>query len=164
MLVLAGAAILLAGCSDYWSVANFKDNPMDHALAGGTVYNSTHMKTVRDRLLKRFPVGQPVIQVTQYLESVGAKCRNSKGVGETVTCRYSQHMDIVLRTPFREYLENRRIYEFRMDLMHRRGLLRGIRVCRQTTVIRYKGTLTDYSERIEYPMECPEGQNTKGGI
>ena len=141
MLVLAGAAILLAGCSDYWSVANFKDNPMDHALAEGTGDNSTHMKAVRDRLLKKFPVGQPVPQVTLYLESVGAKCRNSKGVGETVTCRYSQHMDTVLRTPFSEYLEVRDKYDFRIDLKHRRSLLRDVYVCRRITVIKYKGRL-----------------------
>ncbi len=162
MLVLAGAAVLLQGCSDYWSVANFKDNPMDNALAEGTGDNSTHMKTVRDRLLKRFPVGRPVTQVTQYLESVGAKCRNSKGARETITCRYSQHMDTVLRTPFSEYLEVRDKYDFRIDLKHRRSLLRDVQVCRRITVIKFKGTLTDYSERIVYPMECLKGQDKKG--
>ena len=162
MLVLAGAAVLLQGCSDYWSVANFKDNPMDNALAEGTGDNSKHMKTVRDRLLKQFPVDQSITRVTQYLESVGAKCQNSKGARETVTCRYSQHMDTVFRTPFTEYLVTRRIYDFRMDLMHRLGLLRDVHVCRRITAIKYKGMFNDYNERIEYPFECLKEQNKKG--
>lgn len=161
-LVLAGVAMLLAGCPDYWSVANLKDNPMDRAIATGDY--AVHMKETRERLLKRFPIGQPVSRVSRYLESVGAKCGISKGVSGSVTCRYSQHKDTVFRTAFSEYLEHRRIYDFNIDLKHQRGLLRDVRVCRRITVIRYKGTLTDYSERIEYPFKCPKGQNKKGGI
>ncbi len=161
MLVLAGAAMLLAGCPDYWVLkGHLKDNPMDQAIATGI--ESDHMTEARDRLLKRFLVGQPVAPVRRYLESIGAKCRNSGGTGETVTCRYSQHMDTVFRTAFSEYLEYREKFDFRIDLMHKRGLLREVRVCRQTTVIRYKGTLTDYSEHTEYPMKCLKGQDKKG--
>ena len=161
MLVLAGAAMLLTGCPDYFGKrAHLRDNPMDQAIATGI--ESDHMKETRDRLLKRFPIGRPVVPIRRYLESVGAECRSSEGTGDAVSCRYSQHEDLVFRTAISESLEIRSIYDFRIDLMHQRGLLRDVRVCRRITVIRYKGTLTDYSERIEYPFKCPKGQDKKG--
>ena len=162
MLVLAGAAMLLQGCADYFvKMAHLKDNPMDQAIATGI--ESDHMKETRDRLLKRYPIGRPVAPIRRYLESVGAKCRKSSGTGETVTCRYSQYMDVVFRTPIGEFPEIRDIYDFRIDLMARRGLLGDVRVCRRTTVIWFKGTNSDGKKRIEHPLKCIEGQNTNGG-
>jgi hypothetical protein len=161
MLVLAGAAMLLTGCADYFfKMAHLKDNPMDQAVATGI--ESDHMKEARDRLLKRFPIGRPVASVRRYLESVGAKCLNSKDTSEKVICRYSKHTDIVLRTPLGDIPEYRSIYDFRMELTNRRGLLRGVRVCRRIWVIDYRGRSADRKKRVEVPMECPDGQNTKG--
>lgn len=85
MLVLAGAAMLLAGCSDYWLVANLKDNPMDQAI--DTLIEADHMRETRDRILKRFPLGQPAVQLKLYLESVGAKCRASPQSAATANTR-----------------------------------------------------------------------------
>lgn len=161
ILVLAGAAMLLAGCADYFGKrAHLKDNPMDQAIATGDEF--AHMKETRDRLLRRFPIGQPIAPIRRYLESVGAECRTSKGTGETATCRYSQYEDLVYRTPISQSLVTRSIYDFRIDLRHLRGLLRDVRVCRRITRIHHRGTFTDDIERIEYPMECLKGQDKKG--
>ena len=56
MLVLAGVTMLLVGCSDYRLLANLKDNPMDQAIATGAP--GSDLEETRERLLKRFPVGQ----------------------------------------------------------------------------------------------------------
>ena len=162
MLVLAGAATLLTGCGYLvFNVGDLKDNPMDQAIATGI--ESDQMKETRDRLLKRYPIGGPVASVRRYLESVGAKCLSAGDNGTKVTCRYSKHTDIVLRTPLGDIPEIRSIYDFRIELSHERGQLRGVRVCRRISVIEYRGTSADRKKRIEIPMECPEGQNTKGG-
>ena len=159
MLVLAGAAILLQGCTGYFvKEAHLKDNPMDQAILTGD--EGKHMKGTRERLLKRFPIGQPVGPVKRYLESVGAKCGESAGDNVAATCRYSQVVDIVLRTPIGDFPEVRSICNFRIVLVAQQGRMRDVRVCRQTTVIWYN----DGNKRAEYPMKCPEGQNTKGGI
>lgn len=161
-LILAGAMIfLLQGCADYFvKTAHLKDNPMDQAIATGI--ESDHMKETRDRLLKRFPIGRPVAPIRRYLESVGAKCRGSSGTGETVICRYSQHMDTVFRTPIGEFPEIRRSYDFRIDLLPKQGILRDVRVCRRTTVIWFNGTNSEGKKRSEHPLKCLKGQKTKG--
>ena len=133
---------------------------MDQAILTGDEFK--HMKETRDRLLKRFPIGRPVAPAKRYLESVGAKCGESSGTNVAVTCRYSQYMDIVLRTPIGDFPEIRHIYNFRIVLVAQNGRLRDFLVCRQTTAIRFKGAGSDREKRTEYPMKCPEGQNTKG--
>ena len=161
MLVLAGAATLLTGCGYLvFNVGDLKDNPMDQAIATGI--ESDQMKETRDRLLKRYPIGGPVASVRRYLESVGAKCLSAGDNGTKVTCRYSKHTDIVLRTPLGDILEIRDTYDFRIELVHKRGLLRDVRVCRQITRDWFKGAISDRRKRIKYPMKCPDGQNTKG--
>ncbi len=135
---------------------------MDQAILTGM--ESKHMKETRDRLLKRFPIGQPVAPAKRYLENVGAKCGESSGANVAVTCRYSQYMDIVLRTPIGDFPDSRDIYTFRIDLLAQQGRLRDVRVCEQITRVWFRGAGSDRNERTEYPMECPEGQNTKGGI
>lgn len=161
MLVLSGAAMLLQGCAYFvLNVGDLGDNPMDQAIATGI--ESDQMKETRDRLLKRFPIGRPVESARRYLESVGAKCLNSDGAGTKVICRYSKHTDVVLRTPLGDIPEFRSIYDFRIELTNRRSLLRGVRVCRRIWVIEYRGAPADRKKRVEVPMECPDGQNTKG--
>ena len=160
MLVLAGVAMLLVGCSDYRLLANLKDNPMDQAIATGAP--GSDLEETRERLLKRFPVGQPVAPVIRYLKSVGASCRNSQGSSETVTCRYFQKMDLVFSTPVGESLEIRDTFDFHIDLKHRRGVLWDARVCLTITVIRYRGTLTNHKNRTKYPIKCSREQNRKG--
>ena len=163
MLVLAGAAMLLQGCTGYFvKMSHLKDNPMDQAVFTGNEFK--HMQETRERLLKRFPIGRPVAPAKRYLESVGAKCRESSGANVTVTCRYSQIVDVVLRTPIGDFPEIRSIYTFRIDLSARQGRLRGVRVCEQITRIWFKDAGSGRKKRTEYPMECPERQNTKGGI
>jgi hypothetical protein len=161
-LIPATAAILLLqGCTDYFvKEGHLSNNPMDEAIRTGI--SSYHMKETRDRILKRFRPGQPVVELSRYLESVGAKCRTPEGAGKIVTCRYSQYTDLVFRTPFGESLEYRDTSYFRIELMHQRGLFRDVRVCRRITRIRYKGTLTDYSERAEFPMKCSKEPDKKG--
>ena len=161
MLVLAGAAMLLQGCADHFvKMAHLKDNPMDQAILTGM--ESKHMKETRDRLLKRFPIGRPVAPAKRYLESVGAKCRESSGANTTVTCRYSQIVEVVLRTPIGDFPRIRNIYNFRIDLLAQQGRLRDVRVCEQITRVWFRGAGSDRKIHTEYPMECPEGQNTKG--
>ena len=161
LLVLAGAAMLLQGCAYYvFNLGDFKDNPMDQAIATGN--QDDHMKETRERLLKRYPIGRPVATVREYLQSVGAKCRNGQNTGAPVTCRYSKYADDVLRTPLGDILEIRDTHNFRIELIHRRGLLREVRVCRQITREWFDGVIPERTERTEYPMECLNGQNTKG--
>ena len=161
MLVLAGAAMLLQGCGYLvFNVGDLKDNPMDQAIATGI--QSDHMRETRDRLLKRFPIGQPVAPVRRYLEGIGAKCWKSGDTGTTVTCRYSKYTDVVFRTPLGDILEIRDTYDFRIEIVHKRGLLRDVLVCRQITRDWFKGAISDRRKRIKYPMKCPDGQNKKG--
>lgn len=153
--------LLLQGCSDYFvKEGHLSNNPMDEAIRTGI--SSYHMKETRDRILKRFRPGQPVMELSRYLESVGARCKKSEGAGNLVTCWYSQYVDLVFRTPFGESLEYRDTNYFRIELMHQRGLFRDVRVCRRITRIWSKGTLTDFSERVEIPMKCSKEPNKKG--
>ena len=162
MFVLAGAAILLQGCAGYFvKMAHLKDNPMDQAIATGD--EGVHMKETRDRLLKRFPIGQPVAPVKRYLESVGARCRETSGANVKVTCRYSQNMDIVFRTPIGDFPEIRSIYNFRIVLLAQQGRLRDVRVCRRITVIWFNDTKSDGRKRVEYPVKCLKGQARREG-
>ena len=133
---------------------------MDQAIATGN--QDDHMKETRERLLKRHPIGRPVASVSDYLQSVGAKCRNGQNAGAPVTCRYSKYADHVLRTPLGDIREIRDTYNFRIELFHQTELLREVRVCRQTTREWFDGATSKRKERIKYPMKCPEGQNTKG--
>ena len=160
-LGLAGAAMLLQGCAYYvFNLGDFKNNPMDQAIATGN--QDDHMKETRERLLKRYPIGRPVASVSDYLQSVGAKCRGGQNASAPVTCRYSKYADIVLRTPLGDIREIRHTYKFHIDLFHQRRLLRDVHVCRQTTVTWFRGTKSGSKESEEHPLKCLKGQNTKG--
>lgn len=161
MLIPAVASILLLqGCDYALEMGHLKDNPMDQAI--DTLIEADHMRETRDRILKRFPIGRPAAQLRQYLESVGSRCKEASGKGIAAICRYKQHQDTVFRTPFGRSRENRRIYDFRIELLQRRGLLSDVRVCRRIIIVRYRGTITDYSERIELPIKCLDGRHKKG--
>lgn len=155
------AMLLLQGCSDYFiKEAHLTNNPMDEAIREGS--ETALAKRTREILLERFPLRHPIKSVRDYLEGVGAKCNKPEKETGKIICSYTQYNEMVFRTPIGEFPEFRSLYTFHIELLHAQKLIRNLRVCLQITVIRYRGTLTDYSERIEYPMECPEGQNKKG--
>ena len=161
MLIPAVAAILLLqGCDYVLEMGHLKDNPMDQAI--DTLIEADQMRETRSRILKRFPLGRPAVQLRRYLESVGSQCEGASSKGIAATCRYKQHQDTVFRTPFTKSREIRRIYDFRIELLQRRGLLSDVRVCRRIITIHYRGTITDYNERIEQPIKCLDGRHKKG--
>ena len=154
MILGFAATALLPGCTDYViKRGHLKDNPMDQAIATGD--EGVHFQEARDRLLKRFPLGPPVMTVSRYLESVGAKCRRPKAGNASVVCDYRQKEDLVLRTPVGEFLSIRSLYDFRISLAGSRQRLSGVEVCRRITAVYFKETSGKPVSRREYPMRCP---------
>jgi len=88
-VVLFGTA--MTGCArwpgPYLAGGHLEDNPFDQAISSGMW--STASDGARQRLLARYPVGSPVIEIRRYLESIGASCERARG-GPFV-CKYSQH-------------------------------------------------------------------------
>jgi hypothetical protein len=154
VLSTVAATALLPGCTDYViKRGHLKDNPIDQAISMGD--EGVHFQEARDRLLKRFPLGTPVVTVSRYLESVGAKCRRSKAGNASVVCDYRQKEDLVLRTPVGEFLSTRSLYDFRISLAESRQGLSGIEVCRRITAVYFNEISGKPESRSEYPMRCP---------
>jgi hypothetical protein len=136
VLSAVAATVLLPGCADYvMKMGHLKDNPMDEAVATGIA--SRHQQEIRVRLLRRFPVGHSVSEVRQYLESVGARCHTTSADSNGVVCRYAQHLDSVLRTPFGDRPDIRTIFDFKITLLQDRGRLRSVAVCQTMTNVHY---------------------------
>ena len=160
MILAVAATLLLPGCADYViKMGHLKDNPMDQAVGTGNEF--THLQETRDRLLKRFPLGQPVREVKRYLESVGATCRQQKLNSAIVDCGYRQREDAVLRTPIGDFLRIRSLYDFRISLASSKQRLSRIEVCRRITRNYYEELSGKPVRRLIFPFECTTDSKPK---
>ena len=153
----AGTALLmvalLPGCIDHFVLeGHLKDNPMDQAIASGM--ESTHLKSTRGELLRRFPRGQLVVKARRYLESVGAICRSPRQSNAAIVCDYRQEQKKVLRTPIGDFPSTTSLYDFRILLAASGRHLSGIEVCQRITRVYYREPSDKPVRRRSYPFEC----------
>jgi hypothetical protein len=149
----AMSALLPQGCVDYFVLqGHLKDNPMDQAIASGM--GSYHLKYTRAGLLESFPIGEPVLRVRRYLESVGATCRSPRRRDRVDVCAYRQKRDTVLRTPIGDFPSMTSIYDFRISQAASRQRLSGIKVCQRLTRIHYEEPSDKPVRTLTYPFEC----------
>jgi hypothetical protein len=160
MSAVVATAMPLPSCVDYFVIqGHLKDNPMDQAIATGDEF--VHLRETRDRLLKRFPIGRPIVEVRRYLESVGASCRRRGPNDATIDCEYRQKEDTVLRTPIGDFISIRSLYDFRISLAESRQRLSEIRVCQRITRIYYEEPSDKPVRSRTYPFECKIDPNLK---